>query len=464
MLPEQTRTGRVVVNEQGFTSHFSVDGDSHNFSVRYYDDQWKPFPDHLKKRLGEMVSSVWVAAIPSKRKIFTHRLDDPDIDLLEFIAYQTQGFYRRSMKYPAMEPNPTMMVTEGDSGWSEIELEDDGCGLYFSGGRDAFCTLGMLEDADYDPHLIMVNNGSSWDAGEKAREEFTEELDRHIDTAWNNFPVVKREITKEHGVFWHREAPIFYMTFLMSLPMLKKSLMFFGNEATTTRYCSVGKDRILNESWEQSMISTYLMTQWLQEHGVDARVGSILREMGDYRVMKELVERFPDYWDQAVSCFFVDKENEYSPCSKCHKCYRNYLCLRAIGADTSHYDEERLAEYEIDPANLMWKTILPNDFAHINYYAEEYVEAPNQKRPEIEGLMFKPERANPSYFLTRDEFKRIYQSVMDDDECWLLSEPGPQWISTRDLDHIYDIASEWSVEDQFDYSVKIRNNNSLLNV
>lgn len=475
MLPETVRTGDVTIKEQGFTSYFSVDGESHSFSVRYYDNDWKPFPDHLKKRLARMVSSVWVASIPAKEKVFTHRLNDADIELLEFITYQTQGHYRRAMKYPSLESNPTMHVTEGDDDWSDIELDDEGCGLYFSGGRDAFSTLGLLEDADYDPHLLQVNNGSSWDAGEKSRETFMEDWDRHIDTAWNNFPVLKREITKDHGIFWHREAPIFYMTFFMSLPILEKSLMFFGNEATTTRFCNVGRDRILNSSWEQSQFSTYLMTQWAQKNGFDLRVGSILREMGDYRVMKELVERHRDYWDLSVSCFFVDTDNDYSPCSKCHKDFRNYLCLSAIGADTSQYDMERLQEFEMDPANLMWKTLLPNDFAHMVHkgiledqligdmnFSMDFLDIPAQERPEIEGLMFKRERANPSYFLDREEFKRIYEAVMDDDSAHLPVDDGANWYHTEDLDHVYDVISEWDVADTFDYSAKITSNNSLL--
>lgn len=462
MLPEVVRTGQVNVRERGFTSYFSVDGKSHNFSVRYYEDAWKEFPDHLKKRLAQMVSSVWVASIPSQEKVFTHRLNQADVDLLKFISYQTQGYYRRSMNYPSLTERPMLHITEGDGDWSDMELEQDECGLYFSGGRDAFCSLGLLEDAGYDVHIQMHNNGSPWDAGEKAREGFDEQ-ERHIDTLWNNESVLKREITKDHKVFWHKECPTFFLKFFSSLPLLKQGLMFFGNEATTTRFTSVGKDRILNGSWEQSQTTTYLMTKWAQENGIELRVGSILREMGDYRVLKELVERWPDYWDLSISCFFVDQDNDYQPCSKCHKCFRNYLTMEAIGAEHK-YDMERIRNYEIDPSALMWKTLLPNDMSHINEHNDGiFADVPSQHRPEIEGLMFKKDRANPAYFLSRDEFKRIYDVVRDDDTCWLVDD-DKGWKSVFDLDEVYDQLEEWNVEDQFDFEAKVKRNNSLLNI
>lgn len=462
MLPEITRTGRVEIKEQGFTSYFSVDGEAHSFSTRYYDNDWRPFPDHLKRKLGQLISSVWVAAIPSQEKVFTHRLSEADIKYLKYISYQTQGLYRMNMRYPSLESDPTLHVTPGETDWSDLDLKEDSCGVYFSGGRDAFCTLGLLEDAGYDPHLMMFNNGSSWDAGENARNYFEEE-GRDVNTAWNNFSLLKREITKEHGIFWHLEAPIFQMTWLMSLPMLEHKLNFFGNEATTTRYTSVGKDKILHHSWEQSVHTNQMMTEWSQKEGIGQRVGSIVREMDQYRIMKELYERFPDYWEHAVSCFFVNKDDDYSPCSKCHKCQRNYLVLKAIGGDTSQYDEERIEEYGKDPSDLLWKTMLPNDLSHVNYHIDRYPDYPNQKRREVEGAVFKEERTKPTHFLTRKEFKRVYSSVMDDDECWVLSEPGPKWIPVEDLDHMYDVVEDFETP-ELGVDTNVENNNSLLNL
>jgi hypothetical protein len=461
MIPSQTRTGGVEIKEQGFTSYFSVDGTPHSFSTRYYDGHWRPFPDHLKRRLAQIVGSVWVASIPAEDKIFTHRLNEADIDMLKFIAYQTQGAYRKSMKYPALENRPTLHVTRDNHDWSDIELKTDDCGVYFSGGRDAFCTLGLLEEAGYTPHLQMHNNGSSWDAGELAREEF-KERGRQVDTVWNNFSLLKREITKEHDIYWHLESPIFHMTFFESLPMLQQELMFFGNEATTTRYTWVGKDRIHHQSWEQSITATHLMTKWAQENGINLRVGSILREMGDYRVMKELTERYPDYRDLSRSCFFVNTDNEYEPCSKCNKDMRHWLALKAFGGPTDRYDEDRLREHKPDPSILMQDMLLPNDISHMNALTGGFfTDVPEATCPEVEGLMFKKDRSNPSRFLTRDEFKNIYQVVMDDDKCWLLFESGS---STTDLDYVYDVTEEWDIEQAFDYSVPVEENNSLLNI
>lgn len=463
MLPGQSRTGKAVVREVGFTSHFSVDGENYSFSVKYHDgDQWKRFPDHLKKKVAELCSAAWVAAVPAQKKIFTHRLSDTDIEVLKYISFQSQGYYRYKVEYPGLEGRPELKVTRGDTNWSDLELDEEGCGVYFSGGRDAFATLALLEDAGYDPHLQMHNWGSTWETGEKARKKFQDE-GRDMDTLWNNKKVTERQISKDHNVYWLCEVPTFWLAFFESLPMLKHELMFFGNEATTTRFTSVGKDRILHSSWQQSMITNYLMTQWAEEHGINLRVGSILRELGDYRLTKELVERRPDYWDLSRSCFFVDDEDDFSPCSKCHKDFRNWMILQAIGHEDDRYDEKKLEEYEIDPAKLMWKTVLPNDFSHINYHTNLYPDAPNQERPEIEGLMFKEDRANPAYFLTREEFNRIYEAIMDDDMAWIPNENG-EWTPESDLDKVYDTLEEWSVEDVYSYSGKVRENNSLLNI
>lgn len=462
MLPGQSRTGKAVVRENGFTSHFSIDGENYSFSVKYHGDNWKRFPEHLKKKVAELCCSTWVASVPAQKKIFTHRLDDSDVEVIKYISYQSQGYYRNKMEYPGLEGRPELRITRGETSWDQIELDNDSCGVYFSGGRDAFATLALLEDAGYDPHLQMHNWGSTWETGEKARETFEEE-DRDMTTCWNNKKVTERQISKNHNIYWLCEVPTFWLAFFESIPMLEQELMFFGNEATTTRYTSVGKDRILHSSWQQSMITNYLMTEWAEENGINLRVGSLLREMGDYRLTRELLERRPDYWELSRSCFFVDDEDDYSPCSKCHKDYRNWIILQALGHDDPRYDEERLGQYEIDPAKLMWKTLLPNDFSHINYHTDLYPDAPNQERPEVEGLMFKKDRANPSYFLSREEFNRIYQAIMGDDEAWLPTESG-RWQSMDSLDAVYETIDDWSVEEQFDYAGKVKKNTSLLNI
>lgn len=457
-LPEVTRTGEAQIRENGFTSYFSVDGNSHSFSVRYYGDCWRNFPKHLKKEVARMVSSVWVAAIPSQEKVFTHRVDDHDIKLLKFISYQNQAHYRKSMKYPSMESSPTLHVTKGGKDWSDIEL-DDGYGVYFSGGRDAFTTLGLVEEAGYDPHIQMHNNGSAWDAGEKAREAFKAE-NREIDYVWNNFPVIKREITKEHGIFWHLEAPVFHMTFLESLPLIRKKTMLFGNEATTTRYAQIAKDEIFRQSWEQSIMTTDLMTKWAQGKGIDLRVGSILREMSDYRVTKTLYERYPEYADLAISCFFVNADDDFSPCSKCAKCHRKYLALEALGYD-HNFDEERLQKFKMGPADLMADTLLPNDLSHMNSKVNFYPDVPAERCPEVEGLMFREDRCSPARLFERDEFLEMYDVIRGDDDCWIVSEDN-EWEVVEDLDTVYDRVSGWNVQDRLDYSIDVEKNGSLL--
>lgn len=468
MIPDQARTGEVEVRENGITAYFSVDGENYNFPIKYYGDQWRRFPSHLKQQLGEMVSSLWVATIPADRKIFTHRLDEPDIDVLSYITYQSQNYYRNKADAPSIEGRPEVRVTEGENDWSDIELEHGNCGVYFSGGRDILSTLTFLEDAGYDPHLQMHNNDASWDTGEEARESI-QENGKDIDTLWNNRKVVKSAIEKEHNLSLYHVAPRSWMIFFSSLPFLKYDLQIYGNEATTTRYDAVGKNRILHSSWQQSMVSNWMMTRWAQAHGINLRVGSILREMGDYRLTKELVERRPDLWDISHSCFFVDIDNHYKPCSKCHKCLRNCMILEAIGAEHD-YDIDRLKEYEMDPAHIQWATLMPDDLSHMNYLnGGWYRRAPSQEIPRMEGLTFEPQRANPAYFLNEDEFLNIYESVMDDDSCWIHVddlppefEVGGEWLETTDLGLVYEIIDQW--EFPFTYSSKIKKNTSLLQI
>ena len=464
MIPQTAKTGKVNIRENGFTSYFSVDAKTHSFSVKYYEkEKWRAYPDHLKEYVAELVSSVWVAAIPAENKVFTSKLSEADVELMEFIAYQTQGFYRHEMGYPSIEDSPELHVTLGEKDWSDWELRDDECSLFFSGGRDAFCTLGILEDAGYEPHLHMHNNDTSWDAGELARETFQEE-GRELDTIWSNFPLVKREITREHDIYWQLEAPKFFMMFFSLFPILEQELVIFGNEATTTRFVRIAKERILHKSWEQSQITNYRMTQWAEKSGLPIRTGSVIREMADYRVVKELAERWPNYDDIARSCFFVNtKDDDYPACSRCHKDFRNFMAREAIGADTSRYDEERLEEFKIEAEELMWKTLLTEDFLHMNELSNMFPLKPKKEFEPVEGLMFRPTRANPSYFLNEDEFVRIYESAMDDDYAWIPSEPGPRWISYNNLSEVYDTISDWDTGESFEFQLPIKDNNSLLN-
>lgn len=141
------------------------------------------------------------------------------------------------------------------------------------------------------------------------------------------------------------------------------------------------------------------------------------------------------------------------------------MILEAIGHDHD-YDLDRLREYQMDPAHLQWATIMPDDLSHINSKTGWYKRAPDQEIPRMEGLTFEPERANPAYFLTRDEFLNIYSSIMDDDSCWLptdhITENNYQyeWIETTDLEEVWDIISEWQFP--FKYKAKVKSNNSLL--
>lgn len=464
MIPKQARTGDIDIRENGLTAYFSVDGNSYNFPIKYYGNQWRSFPQYMKRQLGEMVSCLWVATIPADRKVFTHSLDDPDIEVIKYISYQSQNYYRNKVDSPSVEGNPELRITKGDNDWSEIELESGNCGIYFSGGRDIMSTLTFLEDAGYDPHLQMHNNDASWDTGELARETFSEDRQKHIDTLWNNRKVVKSGIEKEHNLSLYHVAPRSWMIFFSSLPFLKYDLQIYGNEATTTRYDKVAKNKILHSSWQQSMVSNWMMTRWADEHDIGVRVGSIIREMGDYRITKELVERRPDLWDLTKSCFFVDEDNDYKPCSKCHKCLRNALILEAIGHEHD-YDLERLREYQMDPAHLQWATIMPDDLSHINSKVGWYRRAPDQEIPRMEGLTFEPERANPAYFLNKEEFLNIYDSIMDDDLCWIPSEYADweatgDYYPTDDLEEVWDIISEWQFP--FEYNAKVKSNNSLL--
>lgn len=466
MIPEVARTGKVKLRDSGFTVHFSVDNQNYSSSFKYYEeDKWKQFPRHLKRKLGEILSSVWVCCIPSEKKIITYGMGDADVDLLEYLTYQSQNYYRSKVGSPSIPDRPHLHVTKTDNDWSAIDLNDDDVGLYFSGGRDAFSTLCMLEDAGYNPHLQMHNDSSSWETGEEAREDFMENRDRHIDTVWNNLKVTFREVEKDHRVFMHHLAPKFWLVFFSSLPLLEHKLQFFGNEATTTRYESVGKDRVLHASWQQSMVSCWMMTKWARGNGIDLGVGSILREMGDYRVLKEIAERRPDYWDISHSCFFVDVDNDYQPCSKCHKDFRNWMILEALDMDHP-YDSQRLKQFEIDPAHLMWKTMLPKDLAHINHLNGRLVpEMPAEKNIRMEGLTFHPERANPSHFMNKEQFLRIYESVMDDDSCWLPKDVDatyPSFEETSDLERVWETISEWDFP--FKYMTVIKSNNSLLDV
>jgi len=465
MIPEQARTGESEIRENGLTAYFSIDGDSYNFPIKYYGDKWRQFPDHMKEQLADMVSSLWVATIPAERKIFTSRLDNPDVEVIKYISYQSQNYYRNKVDAPSIEGNPELRITKGDNDWSDIELESGNCGVYFSGGRDIMSTLVFLEDAGYEPHLQMHNNDASWDTGEQARVEFTEEQEKHIDTLWNNRKVVKSGIEKEQNLSLYHVAPRSWMIFFSSLPFLKYDLQIYGNEATTTRYDKIAKNKILHSSWQQSMPSNWMMTRWADRHDINVRVGSILSEMGDYRLTKELVERRPDLWEVSNSCFFLNEET-YEPCSKCHKCSRNAMILEAIG--TKHpYDLDRLKDYKMDPAHIQWATIMPDDLAHINARNDGwYKRAPQVENERMEGLTFQPQRANPALFLTRDEFLNIYSSVMDDDACWLPTEHTPYhetegpWVKTTDLEFVWDVISEWELT--FEYRAKVTENNSLL--
>lgn len=474
MIPQVNRTGKVELNERGFTVWFSVDNQSHTFSVKYYErDKWRTYPDHLKKYVAELVGAVWVAAIPSENKVFTHKLSEADVELLKFITYQTQGLYRYRMQYPSIEDRPKMKVTYGERDWQEMLplLGDDDCSLFFSGGRDAFTALGILEDAGYDPHLHMHNIDTSWDAGELARSTFDKQ-GRDFDTIWNNLGVLKREITREHNVFWKLEVPKFFVMFFSAFPYLDQELLLFGSEATTTRFVKVAKDRLLHQSWEQSLFANYYMTQWAENSGLPLRVGSINRGLTNYRTIKILGERYPDYDEIARSCFFVNtNEEDYPPCSRCHKDFRNYLCRKAAYLDTSMYDEEQLSEYKIDPANLEWQTLFPSELSHINANVHYFPDVIPMKSPNVEGVMMMPDKCNPTYFLTREEFIKIYEAVRGEDDYWLPADPDVDWqsetdywIPTRDPDKAYDILESWDTLDMYDYSTKVTRNNSLLNL
>lgn len=456
MIPEVVRTQSIEVKENGFTASFSVDNKPHDFFIKYYErDEWVQFPDHLKKYVAELVCSSWVAAVPAQDKIFTFRLSEPDIEVIRFISYQSQSCYASRLDYPAMERRPKHHVTRGQRDWSEFEVDEDGVGLYFSGGRNSFYTLGILEEAGFDTHLQMHNSDNSWEAGQNARTVF-EDLERPIDTLWTNFAVVKREITNEHNVFWQDEAPFYWIMYFTSLPYLQYDLNLFGFDASDTGFERVGKDMILDRDWEKSMFSTYYMTRWAQDSGLPLRVGSILRENADSRIDSDLYQRFTDYFRYAVSCPYVDWDsNELAKCSRCLKCQRNYF-IRKYSGVSSEVDEDKIAKFRPDADKLIESELLLTDFAHVNANGV-YPREPASRNAAVDGLMFKKDRGNPSYFLTESEFKSLYHAMANRLNVFDVSD----WKGVG-IDELWDLLQEWDIESQYKYNGVVKSNNSLL--
>jgi creatinine amidohydrolase/Fe(II)-dependent formamide hydrolase-like protein len=335
--------------------------------------------------------------------------------------------------------------------WKPWSNDVDRCAILSSGGKESLLSLGLLRESGATTFPFFVNeSGRHWLTALNAYRHLSEHHPG-TDRVWTNsdrlFTWFLRHlpfIRKDFADVRSDEYPIRLWTVAVylfgALPLLRKhrvGRLVIGDEFDTTRRATHKGIPHYDGLYDQSRYFDRALTRYFRRKGWQVEQFSLLRPVSELMVQKILADRYPDLFEQQVSCHAAHTEGgRIRPCGRCEKCRRIVAMLVAVGGDPARcgYTEAQVARCmsEFSAKGVHQEKAGAQHLAHL--LADKGLLPPESKglpeprqRPEIEQLRFDPDRSPPDS-IPPDLRQPIYRMLLEH-AGGAISREGTHWVA-----------------------------------